>query len=823
MDSSPPARPLTQLSESYNTLLDQFHATDLKSIGNYNVARLIGQGSFGKVYLATHKFTNTKVVLKSSSKTAPNLVREIHHHRQFKHPHITRLYEIIVTETVVWMVLEYCPGDELYTYLVENGRLSVDETRKIFAQLCGAVTYVHKSKNCVHRDLKLENILLDKHHNVKLCDFGFTRGYESRVMLETICGTSAYMAPEMLLGKRYSGEAVDVWSLGVILYALVCGEMPFDEEEEADTKERIMHSEPDFAKHQNQLPQDVLVLIKGMLAKNPHNRMRLEEVLNNGFLGLEGMRQAELLAAKDAKIFSTKMEKHVLKRMKSLNISIENLYESVTKMKCDALAGFWAASLEKAYKKERRKQSRRVSRNTFPYAFDIARKRASEEDVRDAAHTRDNAPSSPLAKVRGGFDSLGIRNRLSGDFRRPSSEQMSTPRQSLDFRPPHRSTTTGEAMTSPPTPRDYDNERDERDERMNHSDHFNLSATTADTSASVAHLERPHTVGESPRLQASPFDNRSVTSEGSSMKKKGGNFGKSLKNVMLKMVFIGKKKPPASSHGEKNYEAKSLPSSLHSFNLNSNHNNGNNNHNHNSNSNHNNNHNHSSLDDTSVADTIPDVPPLPEDALQDDIIEPMTTTPFRRTTRRERPVSGFSSFSGISQISGISGISSAPSVASSLERSGSGSRRIVMRRPYFGRRSTSSSFSSIHRKTHSKASSTSSTDEYFNDEPDQPASPGIQSSSEAGHPTHAKKSVSQADYNESAFFTTYKPPSRRRKSPKISSPNMALFPSRSRPINTKRPERKGSVIEEEVEDEEYIEESYDGDDGLDFDTRGASF
>ncbi|RDW44435.1 kinase-like domain-containing protein [Yarrowia lipolytica] len=791
-----------QLSESYNALLDHFHATELKVIGNYNVVRLIGQGSFGKVYLATHKFTNTKVVLKSSAKSAPNLVREIHHHRQFKHPHITRLHEIIVTETVVWMVLEYCPGDELYTYLVENGRLSVDETRKIFAQLCGAVTYVHNTKNCVHRDLKLENILLDRHHNVKLCDFGFTRGYESRVMLETICGTSAYMAPEMLLGKKYSGEAVDVWSLGVILYALVCGEMPFDEEDEEDTKNRIMNAEPDYAKHQ--LPADMLALLKGMLCKNPHQRPKLAEVLNNGFLGLEGMRQAEMLAAKEPKLFSTKMEKHVLKRMKALNISIENLYESVSKMKCDSLAGFWAASLEKAYKKERRKQSRRRSRSAFSYSFDIARKRPSEENIGDSMQmTAPHSPSSPLSKVRH-FDGLGIRNRLSGDFRRPSSEQVSTPRQSLDFRPPHRSTTTGEAMTSPPAP---DSPRSPRDTATN----------TPDTSVT---LERPHTVGESPRLQASPFDNRSVTSDGSSLKKKG-NFGKSLKNVMLKMVFIGKKKPTTegntqSEPSQSSGTGRSLPSSLHSYSIK--------------------NKSNTSLEEgIAPTETVPDVPPLPQSAPgltslnSQDNIEPMTS--FRRTTRRERPISQISSFSGISQISGISAISSAPSVSSSLERSGSGSRRIVMRRPYFGRRSTSSSFSSIqsHRKTHSKASSTSSTDEYLGDDTTDPGSPGpsqTPTTSYGRHSTSNKKAHSkQHDYNETAQFNTYKPPSRRRKSAtKVSSPNMALFPSRSRPTNSKRPDRKGSVIEEEVEDE-YVEESFDGDDGdgLDFDTRGRSF
>ncbi|KAM5388132.1 hypothetical protein ACJA88_001392 [Fusarium oxysporum] len=164
-----------KLARSYQELLDEFASHDLKSVGNYALGRLIGKGSFGKVYLASHKLTNgSKVVLKSANKGDSNLAREIHHHRQFIHPHIARLYEVIVTENMVWMVLEYCSGDELYNHLLEHGPLPVPKVQKIFTQLVGAVSYVH-NQSCVHRDLKLENILFDKHENVKLVDFGFTR------------------------------------------------------------------------------------------------------------------------------------------------------------------------------------------------------------------------------------------------------------------------------------------------------------------------------------------------------------------------------------------------------------------------------------------------------------------------------------------------------------------------------------------------------------------------------------------------------------------------------------------------------------------------
>ncbi|KMU76681.1 serine/threonine-protein kinase NIM1 [Coccidioides immitis RMSCC 3703] len=133
-----------KLVNSYNELLEEFSSRDLRNVGNYSLGKLIGKGSFGKVYLASHKLTNgSKVVLKSSSREDANLAREIHHHRQFIHPHIARLYEVVVTEKLVWLVLEYCPGDELYNYLLRNGPMPIEKVQKIFTQLVGAVAYVH--------------------------------------------------------------------------------------------------------------------------------------------------------------------------------------------------------------------------------------------------------------------------------------------------------------------------------------------------------------------------------------------------------------------------------------------------------------------------------------------------------------------------------------------------------------------------------------------------------------------------------------------------------------------------------------------------------
>ncbi|EFW99861.1 serine/threonine-protein kinase [Grosmannia clavigera kw1407] len=347
-----------KLTSSYQELLDEFANKDLKSVGNYTLGRLIGKGSFGKVYLASHKLTNgSKVVLKSAKKEDSNLAREIHHHRQFVHPHIARLYEVIVTESMVWMVLEYCQGDELYNHLLKHGRLPVEKVQKIFTQLVGAVSYVHQ-RSCVHRDLKLENILLDKHENVKLVDFGFTREYEGKAnYLQTFCGTICYSAPEMLKGEKYAGEKVDVWSLGIILYALLCGELPFDDDDDDVTRRRILTEEPVY--QEQLIPPDALALIRLMLSKRPLIRPSLPDILSHAFLAEHAPQQQAMLKLQRPAPFSTGLEKETLGRMRSAGVDIDSVIESVLAQRCDALAGWWALLIEKEQRKEARRERKR--------------------------------------------------------------------------------------------------------------------------------------------------------------------------------------------------------------------------------------------------------------------------------------------------------------------------------------------------------------------------------------------------------------------------------------------------------------------------------
>jgi len=225
-----------QLANAYNELGKELSSSKIRVVGNYTLGRVIGEGmylsilyqrlptpripgAYGKVRIGTHRLTSTRVAIKQIPKAmSAALTREIHHHRQLHHPHITQMYEVIATESHIWIVTELCCGGELFDYLVEKGRLSEDETRVIFGQLCLAVAYLHDS-NIVHRDLKLENVLLDERCRVKLGDFGFTREFDRGSLMETFCGTTGYASPEMLQGRKYQGPgkllrisgAVELW------------------------------------------------------------------------------------------------------------------------------------------------------------------------------------------------------------------------------------------------------------------------------------------------------------------------------------------------------------------------------------------------------------------------------------------------------------------------------------------------------------------------------------------------------------------------------------------------------------------------------------
>lgn len=268
-----------QLADAYSSLGAELSSEKLKIVGSYTLGRTIGEGTFGSVFMGTHRLSNTRVAIKKVPKNLTSqLTREIHHHRALHHPYILQLYEVIATEATIWMVTELCTGGELFDYLVERGRLLESEARRVFGELTVAVGTLHR-KGTVHRDLKLENVLLDGHCGVKLGDLGFARDWRrGDRMLETFCGTTGYASPEMLRGIKYAGEEVDIWSLGIILYTLLCGGLPFDDDDEEVMKGLIYEGEYDEPEWLSSEAKD---LIKGLLQLEPTKRLSIREILSH--------------------------------------------------------------------------------------------------------------------------------------------------------------------------------------------------------------------------------------------------------------------------------------------------------------------------------------------------------------------------------------------------------------------------------------------------------------------------------------------------------------------------------------------------------------
>eukprot|EP01096_Ripella_sp_DP13-Kostka_P000601 TRINITY_DN1064_c4_g1_i1.p1 TRINITY_DN1064_c4_g1~~TRINITY_DN1064_c4_g1_i1.p1 ORF type:complete len:571 (+),score=159.28 TRINITY_DN1064_c4_g1_i1:105-1817(+) len=249
-------------------------------IGDYVLERTLGVGSFGKVKLARHAVTGHKVAVKilnrkmiTNMSMEAKISREIQVLKLFRHPHIIRLYEVIETATDIFMVMEYVSGGELFDYIVVNGKLSEDEARRMFQQIIAGVEYCHENK-VVHRDLKPENVLL-KGNNVKIADFGLSNLMRDGDLLKTSCGSPNYAAPEVISGQLYAGSEVDVWSCGVILYALLCAHLPFDDEHIPNLFRKIkggLYTIP------AELSASVKQLIQQMLEVDPLKRITVAEI-----------------------------------------------------------------------------------------------------------------------------------------------------------------------------------------------------------------------------------------------------------------------------------------------------------------------------------------------------------------------------------------------------------------------------------------------------------------------------------------------------------------------------------------------------------------
>lgn len=265
-------------------------------VGPYRLEKTLGKGQTGLVKLGVHCVLGKKVAIKIinreklSESVLMKVEREIAIMKLIDHPHVLGLSDVYENKKYLYLVLEHVSGGELFDYLVKKGRLTPKEARRFFRQIISALDFCHSHSIC-HRDLKPENLLLDEKNNIKIADFGMASLQPAGSMLETSCGSPHYACPEVIRGEKYDGRKADVWSCGVILYALLVGALPFDDDNLRKLLEKVKRGVfyiPHF------VPPECQNLLKGMIEVDPDKRLTLAEINRHVWVTAAGKGELEL-------------------------------------------------------------------------------------------------------------------------------------------------------------------------------------------------------------------------------------------------------------------------------------------------------------------------------------------------------------------------------------------------------------------------------------------------------------------------------------------------------------------------------------------------
>ncbi|GFS92309.1 hypothetical protein NPIL_374781 [Nephila pilipes] len=340
---------------------------DGKIAGLYDLGDTLGRGHFAVVKLAKHVFTGEQVAVKVIDKTRlddvsrAHLFQEVRCMKLVQHPNVVRLYDVIDTQTKLYLILELGDGGDMYDYILkhENG---VDEetAKKYFRQIVHAISYCHKL-HVVHRDLKPENVVFfEKLGMVKLTDFGFSNKFCPGQKLETSCGSLAYSAPEILLGDSYDAPKVDVWSLGVILYMLVCGRAPFQEANDSETLTMIMDCKYTVPQH---ISPDCVRLIGEMLIRDPEKRATLEQIANDSWLNSgDAIQPADHLPLISREHLSEEDHTHIVQKMVNGNIaSKEEIIEALDKNEYNHITATYFLLAERKLRAQRQERAQMIN------------------------------------------------------------------------------------------------------------------------------------------------------------------------------------------------------------------------------------------------------------------------------------------------------------------------------------------------------------------------------------------------------------------------------------------------------------------------------
>ncbi|KAJ8919589.1 hypothetical protein NQ315_002211 [Exocentrus adspersus] len=374
-------------------------------VGFYDIERTIGKGNFAVVKLAKHRITKTEVAIKIIDKSqldASNLqkvYREVDIMKRLDHPHIIKLYQVMETKNMIYLVSEYASQGEIFDYIARYGRMTEDQSRVKFWQILSAVEYCH-NRNIVHRDLKAENLLLDSSSNIKIADFGFSNYYTAGGQLSTWCGSPPYAAPEVFEGKKYVGPEIDIWSLGVVLYVLVCGALPFDGCSLQALRDRVLSGRfriPYF------MSSDCESLIRKMLVLEPNKRFSIQQIKKHRWMQM-GIPPP---LPPTISVSNTQPNEQILRLMQSLGIDSSKTRESIRLASYDHHAAIYYLLLDKLRSQlvggenqtgVREVQRRRPS-NVAEQAMRKIGRASTSEDCRRLLQHHSTAPTASNSKI----------------------------------------------------------------------------------------------------------------------------------------------------------------------------------------------------------------------------------------------------------------------------------------------------------------------------------------------------------------------------------------------------------------------------------------
>ncbi|ESO12845.1 hypothetical protein HELRODRAFT_132363, partial [Helobdella robusta] len=345
---------------SYESLHNQQCMKDIvlgRRIGFYRLKEQIGSGNFSQVRLGTHLLTHNKVAVKILDKIRMEhkvrrlLSREISTMESLHHPNIIRFYEMIETLSKIFIIMEYASEGELYTRVSSDGKLPEDEAKMIFAQIISAVQHMH-NKSIIHRDLKAENVFFANRVTVKVGDFGFSNYCEPKQLLSTFCGSPPYAAPELFNESSYYGMYVDIWALGVLLYFVVVGHLPFRADTIGILKKCINDCDMEIPEHVSGACQ---FLIRSILRLEPTDRLTLDEITRTEWMN--GCHYPKALSSPSNLETIPKLEEHpseehleTRRRLYELGISEEHITYALNKQCRSSVAGTYQIVLHQIQK-----------------------------------------------------------------------------------------------------------------------------------------------------------------------------------------------------------------------------------------------------------------------------------------------------------------------------------------------------------------------------------------------------------------------------------------------------------------------------------------